>query len=494
MFITILLITYTCKKGRLFYLRINCYTDGPNFKAEGNFWMKGVDLIPRRKFARLLITAASLHLLLVIAIYSTGRSGLWPTMFDTNGIGLPFAADCIGYRLEAISLTETLIRQGVMPWLAASSQYLVNPFHIKLYSLSFLAFGPLLGYNILATEPLNLLYYLSILYLVFMLGREVFGERTGLLAAWAVALWPSLLLHTTQFFRDPLFIASMLGLILIGARFLTRDYSWTRGLKTGAGGSALTVLLWLLRREMWEVMLAILLVTAGLLIIKQLHQRRVLAGNLLSIALILLVTLALPRVWNAIEHAGYPEAQNAALNMESLPPGSSLQMRIMQLRHGFTVSYPNAGSNIDADVEFSSLADIILYLPRAVLIGFFAPFPNMWVTAGPQAGLKGRLLSGAETFLIYIVTLLAFVALWHHRRKLSVWLLLLGAGTGMTALGFVVANVATLYRMRYAYWILLIILGAEGFRQISPKWLQKEDYESRGRLENDLTPKASLYD
>src|SRR2546429_319181 len=150
---------------------------------------------------------------------------------------IPFAADCIGYRLEAISLTQTLTHQGIVPWLMASSQFLVNPFHLKIYSLSFIVLGPLLGDNILAVEPLNLLYYLSILYLIFMLSREVFNEATGLLAVWAVALWPSFLLHTTQLFRDPLFIAAMLGLTLLCTRWLTRDCSWLGGLKTGLVGS-----------------------------------------------------------------------------------------------------------------------------------------------------------------------------------------------------------------------------------------------------------------
>lgn len=434
------------------------------------------DSILRRKFVRLLAAAAILHLLLVVSIYLVGRFGLWPKIFDANGIGLAFAADCLGYRTEAVKLTETLMRQGVAPWLTAPSEYLVNPFHVKIYSLSFLVAGPLLGYNILAAEPLNLTYYLIILCLVFMLGREVFDERTGILSACAVALWPSLLLHTTQLFREPLFIACVFGLMLLCARSLTRDYSWTKGLKDAALGSSLIVLLWLVRREMWEVVLAILLLTTVLLLIRQLGENRILCGSLLSVALLLIVNLTLPCVWRAVEQGGGPQPQNSeaaaraqseiAQERQNLLPGSGLYARILQLRRGFELAYPNAGSNIDAGVEFNSLSDVILYIPRAASIGFFAPFPNMWFTAGTQAGLKGRLLTGLETSLMYIIALFAFAAFWHHRRELSVWLLLLASGAGLTALGFVVVNIGTLYRMRYSYWMMLVVLGAEGFRRV----------------------------
>jgi hypothetical protein len=468
--------------------------------------MKGRGLLARRNLVRLMVMAATLHLLLVIGIYSMGRFGLWPTMFDANGIGIPFAADCIGYRLEAISLTQTLTQQGIVPWLGASSQFLVNPFHLKIYSLSFIALGPLLGDNILAVEPLNLFYYLSILYLVFMLGREVFNEGAGLLAAWAVAFWPSLLLHTTQLFRDPLFIAAMLGLTLLCTRWLTRDCSWLGGLKTGMVGSVLTILLWLLRREMWEVVVAILLVTACLLVVKQFRQRPFIAGNLLGVALLLIVTLSLPQIWAVIEQTNHRQSQDSAATIndelsaaqdqpgvapgvQPVPPGSGLQSRITQLRHGFISDSPQAGSNVDAEVEFNSLGDIIRYLPRAAMIGFLAPFPKAWFIAGSQVGLKGRILSGLETLLMYIAMLLGVVALWHHRRQLSVWLLLLVAGAGLTALGLVVANVGTLYRMRYAYWILLIILGAEGWRQVSARWLWKEAGEG-GTLPEKISPNA----
>ena len=150
-----------------------------------------------------------------------------------------------------------------------------------------------------------------------------------------------------------------------------------------------------------------------------------------------------------------------------LPPGSPLPARIGFLRHKFLFLYQGAGSNIDTGVEFRSFTDILLYLPRALMIGLFAPFPDMWFTSGTQVGLEGRLLSGFETFLVYLIEILAAIAVWRHRRSLRPWLLLMIILMGAAALGLVVANVAALYRMRFGFWLLLIVLGAEGLRYLT---------------------------
>ena len=138
--------------------------------------------------------------------------------------------------------------------------------------------------------------------------------------------------------------------------------------------------------------------------------------------------------------------------------------RMRLLRQRFSRSHEDAAtsSNIDPHVEFSSLADIGWYLPRAAVIGFFAPFPNMWLTPVDPAGRMRRRLAGIETVCMYVIEALALLGLWSCRRHLPTWLLVLAAAIGVIALGMVVANIGTLYRIRYAFWILLIIIGMEG--------------------------------
>jgi len=65
-------------------------------------------------------------------------------------------------------------------------------------------------------------------------------------------------------------------------------------------------------------------------------------------------------------------------------------------------------------------------------------------------GLAGRLLAGAEMVGVYIV--LSLCALF-ERRRWPVWLLLAMVAVGVTALGLVVVNIGTIYRMRYGFVI-----------------------------------------
>lgn len=411
---------------------------------------------------------------------AAGRYGLLPNNLDRNGIGISFAADSKDYLNYCRWLVNELEAGRFSAWLEIDLGL-----HIKLYSLSYLAAWRLLGFTVLGAEPLNLIYYLLILTLVYKLGRELFSHEAGMLAAGMAALWPSLLLHTTQLLRDPLFLILFLTIILISASWLTREYAWPRGVLAGIGGGAASALVWLVRSQMWEVMLCAALIATAFLVFRQFRERKFLAGNSIGAALLCASIIAAPAVGKALNIYSYPgeqampaaraasETNDSKENSPAtrarpiLPPGSPLPARIGFLRHKFLFLYEGAGSNIDTDVEFQSLSDILLYLPRALMIGLFAPFPNMWFTSGTQVGLEGRLLSGFETFLIYLIEILAAFAVWRHRKNLRPWLLLVIILMGAVALGLVVANVAALYRMRFGFWLLIIVLGAEGLRQIT---------------------------
>jgi len=407
--------------------------------------------------------AAALHVTVALLLFLAGRLAL-VSSFDTNGILVP--SDSTTYRVEAAFLAETFARSGIAGWMAAPS-----PLHVKLYSLSFVIFGPVCGFTILGAEPLNLVYYLSTLTLIFLLGREVFDRTTGLIAAAIVALWPSPLVFSTQLYRDPLFVALLLAIVLITVRWLTQVYEWPQALMTGAAGGALATVMWVVRKDVWEIVLIILCVGLLLLLVRQFREKRVLGGNLLGALLLLTIMAGIPRFVAPFQQAKFvpvaatwgPPDGAVALNptRNGTTSWSHLLHRIKGKRRAWQI-YSTSGSNIDSWVQFNSVGDIILYLPRAVAIGFFAPFPNMWLEAGTGVGRAGRLLSGAETCLMYTVQLLALFCLWRERRQLSVWLLAVTICLGVTALGIVVCNVGALYRLRYIYWMLLIIVGAGG--------------------------------
>jgi hypothetical protein len=118
-------------------------------------------------------------------------------------------------------------------------------------------------------------------------------------------------------------------------------------------------------------------------------------------------------------------------------------------------------SNIDPHVRFNGAGDVVRFTPRAAVIGFFAPFPKMWVKTG-NFGRAGRLLSGLETLVMYFLYVAVAFSLWRERRNLKMWLLFLVAAIGIIALGLVVVNAGALFRIRYVFWMMLIVLAAQG--------------------------------
>jgi hypothetical protein len=67
---------------------------------------------------------------------------------------------------------------------------------------------------------------------------------------------------------------------------------------------------------------------------------------------------------------------------------------------------------------------------------------------------------------MYVVQLLALVAVFRPPRRLASWLLLAVTVVGVTGLGLIIPNVGALYRFRYTFWVLLLVLGAKGLESL----------------------------
>jgi hypothetical protein len=441
---------------------------------------------------RLLVAAAVLHVALALGLHWAGRAQLAPSLVDRDGIMGSFAFDSYEYQRGAVRLAEVLRRDGVSAWAAER-----GPVHVRLISLQFALVGPLLGYGTLSAEPFNLLCYLAVVGLALLLGREVGGRRAGLLAAGAVALWPTFLLHTLQLLKDPLFIAGALALVLCVTTWLTRDYGRASAAAAFALMGVTILMLLLIRVQFAAVILALVLLGFALLVVRQSSERRVLYWNMVSPVLILaagalllvLYSLGAPPVqkFKRYPSDGGGPPKSAASAGERVPtvvtylprakaeggaaPGYAARLRaaadraahrVGSVRYRFSAVYSEAGSGVDRDVRFDGLASLLLYIPRAFVIGCCAPFPDTWVAAGRRVGSAGKLLSGAETLVMYVFGLLALAGVVRRPRRLAAWLLLSVTVFGVTALGLVVPNVGALYRFRYTFWVLLIILAAKG--------------------------------
>jgi hypothetical protein len=414
---------------------------------------------------RVLIVAAVLHLAVSISIFAIGRTQLMPSQFDRNGVG-QFASDGLFYQEDIVTLTDKLKKQGPVVWLQS-----VAALHVKFYSLSHFLFSHWMGPSVLTIEPLNLAYYLAILWLAYKLAETVFDRRAGILTMAVIALWPSFLMHTTQLGRDPLLIVAILTFVLIITKWLTKSPSFLWSLIAVVPAVLAVLTIWIVRLAMWDAVQAIMFMGFVLLIIRHFRERRLFGSALLN-AVILSIAIAIIPQSQTIKSQQRREADVGRPLVAERVAQLTVWQRISKRREGFANLQKNgsssAASNVDNEVQFNSMADLIRYLPRAAALGFFAPFPNMWFAKGAQVGRTGRLLSGFETLITYGLEILALVGLWRVRKNLAAWLLAITVVSGLIALGLIVLNIGSLYRFRYPFLMLIVVLATGGITHSLP--------------------------
>jgi len=429
-----------------------------------------------RRIRRLILAAVIFHMLFTSLLLGIGRAELLPEMFNQDGLG-KFASDSYRYMREVRELVDVLGREGI-------SAFVKSPidFHLKLYALSAFILSPIFGFTVLGIELLNMLCFAAVVVLGYALGREIFNRNVAILAALAVGLWPSFLLFTTQLYKTPLIVMLILALVWVNVRLITRQYQARSSLIYAFSVFFIILVLKIIRSEWW--LFAILITIMGIVssILQMIFDRRAKLWKLITIALMLVSILIVSNF--TLSESSYDTTIDAFEEMSPLQnqePGDdesmswwsasvywadSMARRLGVYRYSFRSYALHAGSNIDTEYVITEFSGFIRYLPRAAQIGFWAPFPSMWYVPGAKLGLSARVLSGLETLLMYFVELIVLLGIWRARKRISAWYIFLVAAAGIVALGLVVPNVGALYRFRFPFWMLLIILGTGGAHYI----------------------------
>ncbi|MBP7527846.1 MAG: polysaccharide biosynthesis C-terminal domain-containing protein, partial [Syntrophorhabdaceae bacterium] len=133
-------------------------------------------------------------------------------------------------------------------------------------------------------------------------------------------------------------------------------------------------------------------------------------------------------------------------------------IRVTNIYH---VRLVKAQSAIDEEVRPDNIWSSIAYLPRAAFVALFAPFPDKWFENTSVI----RLVSVGETAIWYLLVPGVFLAFW-YRRSLQLLLMTLNALVFLTILGFANPIVGTLYRFRYVYLFVLMLIGVMGWMEL----------------------------
>jgi len=139
--------------------------------------------------------------------------------------------------------------------------------------------------------------------------------------------------------------------------------------------------------------------------------------------------------------------------------------RIGVLREGYltTPDYKTAGSMIDTEVHLYGFNDFLDYLPRAMQIGFAAPFPVHWLDRGASpGGTVMRRIAGVEMSLAYLSLVFIPFAVWRWKNRVEMWIPLVFGMVFVLIYAYATPNLGSLYRLRYGFLMLLVSLGAAG--------------------------------
>ena len=127
---------------------------------------------------------------------------------------------------------------------------------------------------------------------------------------------------------------------------------------------------------------------------------------------------------------------------------------------------------IDEDVRFYSVWDFIEYTPRAFIIGLFSPFPSFWFTKGSTTGgTIARYITPFEAVYLYVAWILLPFAIWKHREKPWLWIILLISFSFIWFHTIAEPNVGPIVRKRYGYVMFLSALSYSVFlAEVFKRW------------------------
>ncbi|MDC0115036.1 hypothetical protein OAH83_02050 [Methylophilaceae bacterium] len=369
---------------------------------------------------------------------------LLPALPDLHaGNGLLKGLDSVWFHHEAIKLVALLRDQGWSAWelrpqgnapigITAALYFITGisePWVLLFINAPLLALSAVALYRIfMAISPIRTLAFMAILPFI---------------------LFPSAAMIYGQIHKDVFSIAGVLLITATWVRFSQQaQLSWRSLLGTVLFTATGCLLVWIVRPYLLQALMVTSLLAALLLVSVTGRGRG--AAWWACILLCLLV------------HLGYmymPTAPTAPTYLER----AVLNLNVMRV--GFATSSPNTGSNIDLEVTFDSLADVLLYVPRAFKTGLLAPFPSMWLSEGASPGSRiMRLIAGLEMMVSYILLIGVVILLYGLKSSRPALLVSILISITMTViLVLVVCNVGTLYRMRYGNWQLLNGFGVLGW-------------------------------
>jgi hypothetical protein len=402
------------------------------------------------------------------------------------GDGLLLGTDSVTFHRIAVEKTEQIREEGLSAWQLRPSGHSPAGIASLLYTILHIRKPVVL-------VPLNAAIHAASVVLLVLIMRKTFLKETdkAFLCALPFLLFPSALAWYSQIHKDGFFILgfymALYGLLLL---FLNKDNGFVsvKHIVPFAFLVSGGISIWIARPYGVTLLLAVVLIIWVIFLVYFSVKKKftyIIAGTIVVFAASLVLyplseekggggvavegLVSEPNVGMEKE-AGREEPQKIVLketwNKSRLIPSfiDSKLYTIANARYRYFLIYPDAGSTIDKDVRFHSAGDIFAYLPRALQISLFAPFPYQWFERGAKSGgTIMRRIVGSEMALSYVALIGLPFAVVFRRKRIELWVTLLFSLSLMLVYSLTIPNIGALHRMRYGFYMIVLAVSVGGW-------------------------------
>jgi putative peptidoglycan lipid II flippase len=426
-----------------------------------------------------------------------------PNMPSIQGSGKLLAHDAVYFDRVAWTLAEEIRTHGWNSWrlyvdIGATGNVAILA---TLYAV--------FGHDPSLAVPINASMHAFGGTLIFLLARELtsnsrVGIYSGAIAGTLFVVFPSSLTWYGQVHKDGYAIAGTLLLLLIWVKLIKGPVSYRLWLWTIFGSCTATILVGIVRPYgltlLFAVSVGALLLTFINGLFRYTAQEAIKQGVLGTVILAVLLIGVIYTKENADQiDREVNEAQVKIGDQYSewqwqwspVVPDSienyiaaAARTRVHVINND---RREGAKSTLDSSVVPQNISEVLKYLPRALQISTLAPFPTMWFSPPSMMGL---IVTG-EMF-IYYLCLSGILFFLRNNRRAEVWMALYFTVTFLMILGFIMANMGTLYRIRYAYIFVMLMLGVLGWVRFMERKGVLEKITNFFSLKQDLSSQATF--
>jgi hypothetical protein len=414
------------------------------------------------------------------------------------GDGLLIGGDWLVFHDKALKLAEVIKIEGWNKWELRPNGW----FPVGLASALYVIVYPLP----LVLVPINAaVHATSTLALIKIMHIMSKSKRVAIYASIPYTLFPTAMLWYTQIHRDGFYNLGIL-LFIYGFVSMIKETSYNTIIRK-IGYSAVflcgMIITWMVRPYSLIMVLYtglfLLLIIAFVYALKVLQSKlklRDAISTMLILSLLFFVTFTLYIFSESskylreidvsdqktlIQRTAEEKPEQFKWNNSAWVP-DIFENQLYSVAHLRSVDFQNqygeTASGIDTDISFHSAKDFLIYLPRALQISFFAPFPSSWFKdGGSSASRIFRVAAGFEMMFFYLLIIPLIYSFWIWRKRIDYYIIVIFCSMMILPLVYTVPNLGTMYRYRFIYIMILAGLAVSAlFSFINSNLKKRKNY------------------